>query len=409
MPVGADIADVEPEDMLRPYVIIDVRDAAATQKTLPVDTEMLRAWEQAHGRIPGGSLVFLLTGHEKRAGDTDIEHPGFTADAAEFLRAERDIAGVGTDSLSPDISGAIAFPVHKRLLGDECLILENLRNLASLPVTGAHVLLGIMPINEGSGAPTRAIAVIDGESQGDFEVLDLTHEFNKKMPYLSGRDPLYSDLDIPIFDSLNMFDTKLSIMPKAVPIDRETTAKPLYHGYYNGYFSMGVTTGTHLTFPSADLPQGADASTFALDRLIAEVVVVDMNDVADNETLSRDGLFARIQEPDLHGKAIVLLTGRDGHGGRRGRLPPGISVEAATELMERGVVGIATDAVAIDALAQEGHPAERAVHQGGGFTASCLHDPERLSRSGSIVAFLPMPIKGSGAAPARVLGYRPVR
>ena len=68
--------------------------------------------------------------------------------------------------------------------------------------------------------------------------------------HVAGRDPLYSDIDIPVLDDINPIEIKINLLPKGLPIDRETTAKPFIHGYHNGYFSMGVMTGTHITFPS---------------------------------------------------------------------------------------------------------------------------------------------------------------
>ena len=407
--LGADIADFEPADLVRPVVVIDIREQAVSEPRLAIREHHLLAWEEIHGRIPSGSVVYLLTGHAKSSGQRDLEHPGFAPDAAKFLREERDIAGVGTDTLSPDISGNLAFPVHKILLKDECLILENVMHLEQLPAQGVVTLMGPLPIDDGSGAPTRVVAISGKFEQGAYESLDLTHELNSKVPYVRGRDRLFADLDIPIVDSALPVEFKLNVLPRTHPMARETTAKPLYHSYYNGYFQMGVMAGTHVTFPRRHSVSGTDAAGYPIDRLIAPAIVLNFTDLPDDGRAEVDMVMQRLGGRDVGGKIVVLHTDTDSTGFFRERIFPGISEQAAMQLMEMGAVGIASDAPEIDSSIHVDQPAERAVHRAGGFTVASLRKPGRLPTDEAILAVLPLPIVGSEASPARVMAYTPAR
>ena len=54
-----------------------------------------------------------------------------------------------------------AFPCHSFLLGAGKYGLTQLRNLDKLPVTGAVLIAGPLPIVGGSGSPTRVLALVE--------------------------------------------------------------------------------------------------------------------------------------------------------------------------------------------------------------------------------------------------------
>src|SRR5690606_21919754 len=91
-----------------------------------LSADEVRRWETRHGRIPAGSLVILNTGWHKRFADPKayanqdaaglMHFPGFGADAAALL-VERDVAGIGIDTLSLDHGPSRDFAVHKLMLG----------------------------------------------------------------------------------------------------------------------------------------------------------------------------------------------------------------------------------------------------------------------------------------------------
>ncbi len=134
---------------------------------LPVDA--LLAWERRNGRIPRGGLVALDSGWAGRASNprafrnqdaSGVMHfPGFSAEAAYFLLAERGVLALGTDTLSLDFGASEAFPVHRLLLPSGRFGLENLAGLGAVPEAGAFAFVGVPRIAGASGAPARVLAL----------------------------------------------------------------------------------------------------------------------------------------------------------------------------------------------------------------------------------------------------------
>jgi kynurenine formamidase len=86
-------------------------------------------------------------------------HPFLTEDAALFLRDAGAVL-VGIDSLNIDDTDDLRRPVHTALLGAGIPIVEHLRGLETLPITGFR--FSAVPVKvKGMGTfPVRAHAVI---------------------------------------------------------------------------------------------------------------------------------------------------------------------------------------------------------------------------------------------------------
>jgi kynurenine formamidase len=134
------------------------------------------AWEARHGRIQPHSLVVANTGwHAKFAQpaqylNLDSDHvmhfPGYSR-AAAVLLVERDVAGVGIDTLSIDPGNAADFAAHKVILAANRYQIENLANLDALPATGAVAVIGVLPVREGSQAQARVFALLPDNTTRD--------------------------------------------------------------------------------------------------------------------------------------------------------------------------------------------------------------------------------------------------
>jgi kynurenine formamidase len=78
---------------------------------------------------------------------------------------ESPVIGVGVETVGTDAGAAHsfdpAFPCHSFLMGNGKYGLTQLQNLASLPPTGAVLVVGPLPIVTGSGAPARAVALVE--------------------------------------------------------------------------------------------------------------------------------------------------------------------------------------------------------------------------------------------------------
>ena len=133
--------------------------------------EHVTAWEASHGRIPAGSWVLLRTDWSKRIDATsflnvgpDGPHtPGFHKTTSEMLANDRDVAGVGVETVGTDAGQAgmfdPPFPNHTIMHGAGKFGLASLRNLDQLPPTGAIVVAAPLRIVNGSGSPLRVLAI----------------------------------------------------------------------------------------------------------------------------------------------------------------------------------------------------------------------------------------------------------
>lgn len=156
-------------ELIVPAVVIDVQDRAAVDPDYQLTADDVRAWESRYGAIPAGSLVILNTGWHKRFGDPKrylnmdankvMRFPGYGKDSAELL-VQRNVASIGIDTLSLDHGASKDFSTHVIMLRANKYMIENLANLDALPPTGATVIIGVLPVQDGSQAPARIFALL---------------------------------------------------------------------------------------------------------------------------------------------------------------------------------------------------------------------------------------------------------
>lgn len=164
-------ADQLPVEMLvAPLCVLDISEKTASDPDAQGTVEDLAAWESEHGPLPDGAFVALYSGWESRLGDPasyinldaeGVQHyPGWHPDAGAFLVNERNIVGIGVDTLSLDYGASADFATHVTVLSAGKYGLENLANLAQLPANGATIVAGGPKHLNASGGPTRAIALM---------------------------------------------------------------------------------------------------------------------------------------------------------------------------------------------------------------------------------------------------------
>jgi kynurenine formamidase len=162
---------IAPGRFIGPACVIDVtRDVEADPDFL-LTPDRIEAWEREHGRIPAGTWVLLRTGWSRRAepaaflnAAADGPHsPGFHADASRLLAHDRDVLGVGVETIGTDAGQAGTFdppfPNHTIMHGAGKCGLASLCNLDQLPPTGALVIAAPLKIVRGSGSPVRVLAI----------------------------------------------------------------------------------------------------------------------------------------------------------------------------------------------------------------------------------------------------------
>jgi isatin hydrolase len=159
-----------------PACVIDVSKEAAMYPDFLLTREHVLAWEGEHGRIPRGAWLLLRTDWSKRSGreaflnaDAEGAHsPGFHKDCVQFLANERDILGLGVETVGTDAGQAgrfdPPFPAHTFMHSAGKFGLASLANLDQLPPTGAVVIAAPLKIVKGSGSPLRVLALVPTES-----------------------------------------------------------------------------------------------------------------------------------------------------------------------------------------------------------------------------------------------------
>ncbi|WP_341528194.1 cyclase family protein [Nostoc sp. UHCC 0302] len=167
---GVGIDQYSAQSLIVPAVVIDIRQAAASNPdyTLPI-TDVL-SWEEQYGQIPVGSLVILNTGWEKKWSDKNaffnqdaegiMHFPGFGSDATQFLLNERQIAGIGIDTHGVDPGQDNSFASNCLVLEQPRIVLENLTNLDQLPPQGTTLIIGVLRLRDGSGSPAAVLALV---------------------------------------------------------------------------------------------------------------------------------------------------------------------------------------------------------------------------------------------------------
>ena len=163
---GATTDAIPLASLVRPAVKLDVRHRVAGDARYELDAATIEELEATDGRIAPGDAVLVHTGWDARngdaaayAGDGQLRFPGLAPDAAELL-VERGAVGIGIDTLGVDPGHADGFPVHRITLPAGLWHLEGLVGLEHVPARGAWLVVGVIPIVDGSGAPARAFAIL---------------------------------------------------------------------------------------------------------------------------------------------------------------------------------------------------------------------------------------------------------
>ena len=166
---GEDVASVPPARLVGPAVVIDKSAEAAEDPNYLLTAADLRAFEAEHGDLPAGAWVLLRTGWDARAHDQDAflngaQTPGPDVECAGLLAHERPIAGFGVETVGTDAGMAHSFdppfPVHNFLLGAGKYGITQLANLAELPPTGALIVVAPLKLVDGTGSPSRVLALV---------------------------------------------------------------------------------------------------------------------------------------------------------------------------------------------------------------------------------------------------------
>lgn len=152
-------------------VIDAVADCQANPDFL-VSRDYLKRWESKNGMFLEDAWVLVRTDWSKKYDSEEFLNnredgghtPGWEPDAIRFLTEERNVKGAGVETVGTDAGQSFMqnpqFPCHNLMHGANKYGLAALCNLDQLPATGAIVIAAPLKIENGSGSPCRALALV---------------------------------------------------------------------------------------------------------------------------------------------------------------------------------------------------------------------------------------------------------
>jgi kynurenine formamidase len=172
---GEDVASIPPSRLIAPVTVVDKTAEVADDPGYLLTAADLDAHEAQLGPIAPGSWLFFRTGWGSRAqdeaaflnaGEQGPITPGPDVSGARWLAEHPGVIGFGVETVGIDAGSAggmdPGFPVHNLLLGAGRYGLTQLANLDALPATGAVVIVAPLKLVDGTGSPSRVLALVGG-------------------------------------------------------------------------------------------------------------------------------------------------------------------------------------------------------------------------------------------------------
>lgn len=159
---GTSVADFDLNDLCAPCVVIDVSKQVKKAAYIVV-LEDIKRFEKVHGEIQEGAFVIIYTGWSQhwdnhRKYRNNLKFPSISEEVARYL-LERDIVGLGIDTLGPDVPSG-GFLVHRLVLGADKFIVENVANALAMPPVGGFCMVMPLKVEDGAEAPVRLVGLI---------------------------------------------------------------------------------------------------------------------------------------------------------------------------------------------------------------------------------------------------------
>jgi len=212
------------------------------------------------------------------------------------------------------------------------------------------------------------------------------------------------------------------LWPGTDPVEARAVSSIEADGAYARRIETPEHVATHLDAPAHFVAEGMTTDTIPAERLVVEAALLDVAErcaedsdfvleAADlEEHERRDGEIAE-------GSAVLLRTGWEGHLADPGRYLggttegdlhfPGFAESAARLLIERGVVGIGSDTISVDAGNATGFPVHHATLRAGLWHLEGLVNLARLPPRGLTLFVGALALVDGSGSPARVLALLP--
>lgn len=157
-PNAPTITDLPTKNFFVPLVIIDISKRASNNPDAEVNIDDIKQYESNYGTIKHNSFIAMRSGWTKRWSSKEqylnrdnsmtsklykggrMRFPGFSVDSVKWLISERNISGIGVDTLSFDAGVVDSFPVHQVLLPTNRYGIENMNVTDDIPVNGCMLV-----------------------------------------------------------------------------------------------------------------------------------------------------------------------------------------------------------------------------------------------------------------------------
>ena len=159
---------LDPATFVGPLKVLNFSAEAATDPDFLLTEDHIKAWEGEHGSIEEGDWVVLRSDWYRRAASSDdflneAHSPGPSTEAVRYLISKK-IKGWGNEAIGTDWGQAATleppFPAHTLLHEAGLCGLASLAHLDELPPTGALLIAAPLKIENGTGSPIRALALV---------------------------------------------------------------------------------------------------------------------------------------------------------------------------------------------------------------------------------------------------------
>ena len=157
---------------MAPVNVLDFSKECGADPDFLLTVDHVKAWEAQHGAIEAEPWVVFRPNWDMRAHDealflnadaTGPHTPGPTAEVIAYLLS-KGIVGWGSQCIGTDAGQAGGmtppFPAHNLLHKHNSYGLASLANLDKLPPKGAILIAAPLKIQNGTGSPIRALALV---------------------------------------------------------------------------------------------------------------------------------------------------------------------------------------------------------------------------------------------------------
>lgn len=153
-PKGATVDTWGRADLLLPLVVIE-----APEGTDTVPAQVVLDDVRERGDLPARAVVVLRTPKGARRAAS------WSEDAARLLVRDMRAYVVGAEGIGLDADSETKAPAQAAVAAAGAWQLGGLRSLADLPMRGAFVVVGCLPVADGAGAPARVVALVPPRSR----------------------------------------------------------------------------------------------------------------------------------------------------------------------------------------------------------------------------------------------------